>query len=51
MGLAYGAATEPGHGGYAKRIGVIIDPDGVVLVADMAVSAGDFPTEALARVG
>ena len=43
MGLAYGAATEPGTGGYAKRIGVIIDPDGQVSHYDASVNAGDFP--------
>ena len=51
MGLAYGAASEPGTGGYAKRVGVIIDPDGLVSHYDASVSAGDFPNVALGIVG
>ena len=51
MGLAYGAAKEPGTGGYAKRIGVIIDPDGTVSHYDPSVNAQSFPTEALAVIG
>ena len=51
MGLAYGAASEPGTGGYAKRVGVIIDTEGKVSHYDASVSAGDFPNVALGIVG
>ena len=47
MGLAYGAASEPGVGGYANRVGVIIDDDGKVTHYDPSVSAKDFPQVAL----
>ena len=50
MGLAYGAATEPGTGGYAGRVGVIIDPEGNVLSYSSSVDAGAFPAEALTRI-
>ena len=51
MGLAYGAASEPGTGGYAKRVGVIIDTEGNISHYDASVSAGDFPNVALGIVG
>ncbi len=47
MGLAYGAAKRPGTGGFAKRVGVVIDPEGRVLHYEASVSAGAFPQEAL----
>lgn len=47
MGLAYGAASEPGTGGYAKRVGVIIGPDGTISHYDASVAAKDFPAAAL----
>ena len=50
MGLAYGAADEPGIGGYAKRVGVIIGPDGNVSHYDPSVNAKDYPAFALERV-
>jgi len=51
MGLAYGAATEPGVGGYAGRVGVVIGPDGRVLSYEASVDAGNFPRQALDLVG
>ncbi len=50
MGLAYGAATEPGTGGYAKRVGVVIDPEGKVLHYNPSVNAKGFPAEALGLI-
>ncbi len=50
MGLAYGAADEPGIGGYAKRVGVIIGPDGNVSHYDPSVNAKGYPAFALERV-
>jgi peroxiredoxin Q/BCP len=47
MGLAYGAASEPGTGGYANRVGVIIGADGKITHYDPSVSAQDFPQVAL----
>ena len=38
-------------GGYAKRVGVIIDPEGKVIHYNPSVSAGDFPNLALGMVG
>ena len=51
MGLAYGAASEPGIGGYAARVGVIIDPEGRVLSYQSSVDAGSFPSQALNLIG
>ena len=50
MGLAYGAADEPGKGGYAKRIGVVIDPNGIVKEYLGKVDATAYPSEVLARI-
>jgi len=50
MGLAYGAASEPGTGGYARRIGVIIDPEGSVVEYQAKVDAGGYPAHALTRI-
>lgn len=47
MGLAYGAATEPGTGGSAKRIGVVIDPEGKVIFYSSSVDVTRFPKGAL----
>ena len=47
MGLAYGAAKRPGTGGAARRIGVIIDPDGKISLYDRSASALRFPSVAL----
>ena len=46
MGLAYGAADDP-KAGYAKRIGVVIGPDGTVKHVEPKADAKTFPTEAL----
>ena len=50
MGLAYGA-TEPGSTSSAKRMGVIIDPQGNVSHYWPAVKARDFPQQALEALG
>ena len=50
MGVAYGAA-EPGTTDDAKRMGVIIDPQGNVSHYWPAVKARDFPQQALAALG
>jgi hypothetical protein len=50
MGLAYGAADEPGVRGYAKRIAVIIGPDGKVLEFLASVDCADFPQQAIDRI-
>jgi hypothetical protein len=50
MGLAYGAASEPGTGGFAKRIGVIVGPDGNVVEYQAKVDAGGYPAHALTRI-
>ncbi len=50
MGLAYGAAKEPGTGGAAKRVGVIIDPEGKVIHYSPSVSAAGFPAQALGLI-
>ena len=50
MGLAYGAAKAPGTGGYAGRVGVIIDPEGKIRHYEASVNAGAFPSAALAMI-
>ena len=47
MGLAYGAATTPDEG-FAARIGVIINPQGEIILWEPKVSPKDFATRALA---
>jgi peroxiredoxin Q/BCP len=49
LGLAYGACETPEEG-YARRIGVVIDPDGIVRHYDAKVDAGRYPAEVLARL-
>jgi len=49
VGLAYGAADDA-KSGNAKRMGVIIDPDGRIKEYLPKVSAASFPQEALAKV-
>lgn len=46
MGLAYGA-TEAGAKGGAKRIGVVIGPDGIVKEFLPKADSRTFPTDAL----
>ena len=50
MGLAYGAADEPGTGGYAKRIAVIISPGGEVIEFVPSADCSEFPRQALDRI-
>ena len=50
MGLAYGAANSPGTGDYAQRIGVIIDPNGLVLDYHQSADVTGFPKQALALI-
>ena len=50
MGLAYGA-TDPGSTSSARRMGVIVGPDGKVSHAWAAVKARDFPQQALDALG
>lgn len=50
MGLAYGAAKEPGTGGAAKRVGVVIDPEGKVMHYNPSVSASGFPQTTLEMI-
>jgi peroxiredoxin Q/BCP len=49
MGLAYGACDSPGDA-YARRVGVIIGPDGRVKAWYPKVDARAFPTQALAQI-
>ena len=49
MGLAYGAADDA-SAAYAKRVGVIIGPDGKVKEWLPKVSAQGFPQEALQKI-
>jgi peroxiredoxin Q/BCP len=50
MGLAYGAADEAGTGGFAKRVGVVIDPTGTIKEYLPKVDATAYPSEVLARI-
>ncbi len=50
MGLAYGAADQPSSRS-AKRVAVIIGPDGKVKQFFPKVNAGAFPKEALELLG
>jgi peroxiredoxin Q/BCP len=49
LGLAYGAC-DSAKAGSARRIGVVIGPDGRVLEYAPSVSAGSYPSEVLARI-
>ena len=49
VGLAYGAADDA-KSGNAKRIGVIIGPDGKIKEYLPKVSAANFPQEALGKI-
>lgn len=46
MGTAYGA----GDGGNARRVGVIVGPDGTVVQWHAKVDAAGFPADALAAI-
>jgi len=50
MGVAYGAAESAEAKGGAKRIGVIIDPQGKVKEYFPKVDAKAFPQEALKKL-
>ena len=50
MGLAYGAADEPGIRGYAKRIGIIIGPTGEVIEFVPNADCADFPIQSLEKI-
>jgi peroxiredoxin Q/BCP len=50
MGVAYGAAEPGDTSGFAKRVGVVIDPQGNVKEYLPKVDAGSYPTEVLARI-
>ena len=47
MGIAYGAADAGATSGNARRVGVIIGPDGVVKEWFAKVDSKSFPAEAL----
>ena len=49
MGVAYGAADRP-QDGFARRVGVIIGPDGKIKDYQAKVSAQTYPKDALARI-
>lgn len=49
MSVAYGAADAL-DAQFARRVGVIVDPDGRVAYWAPSVSPASFPTEALARI-
>jgi peroxiredoxin Q/BCP len=49
MGLAYGAAAAADDQ-YAKRIGVVIAPDGKIREYSPKVNAQTYPQEVLARL-
>jgi peroxiredoxin Q/BCP len=49
LGLAYGAC-DSAQAGSAKRVGVVIGPDGRVREYSPSVNAGSYPSEVLARL-
>lgn len=49
VGMAYGATTDP-KSGNAKRIGVIVGPDGKIKEYLPKVNPASFPKEALQKV-
>jgi peroxiredoxin Q/BCP len=49
MGIAYGAADDA-TAEYARRIGVVVGPDGKVREYSPKVSAQTYPQEVLARL-
>ena len=50
MGIAYGAAATGATGGNAKRIAVIIGPDGRVKDFTEKADTKNYPSEALAKI-
>ncbi len=49
MGIAYGAADD-GSAGFAKRIGVVIGPDGKIMEYSPKVSPKTYAKEVLDRL-
>lgn len=49
VGLAYGACDDA-SAGFARRAGVVIDPEGKVREYRPKVDAVSYPTEVLARI-
>lgn len=49
MSIAYGAADDA-TAGYARRIGIVIGPDGKIVEYSPKVSAQTYPQEVLARL-
>ena len=49
IGMAYGATDTP-QGGNAKRIGVVVGPDGRVKEWLPKVDARSYPSEVLSRI-
>lgn len=50
MGIAYGAADPGDTKGFARRVGVVIDPQGNVKEYLPKVDAASYPTDVLARI-
>ena len=50
IGIAYGAADPGATSGNARRVGVVISPDGKVKEYQPKVSAAGFPKEALDKL-
>ena len=50
MGVAYGASDPGDTKGFARRVGVVIDPQGIVKEYLPKVDAASYPTEVLARI-
>lgn len=49
MGVAYGAADDA-SAGHARRVGVVIDPEGKVKEYLPKVDAASYPRDVLARI-
>jgi peroxiredoxin Q/BCP len=49
MGLAYGAADKADDG-FARRVGVVIDPNGKIKEWLPKVDAASYPTDVLGRI-
>jgi len=49
MGLAYGA-TDPGETGNARRVGVLVGPDGRIKDWQPKVVAKDYPAQILEKI-
>jgi len=49
MGLAFGACTKP-DAQYANRIGVVIDPEGLIKEFEPTADAKTYPVDVLKRL-